>query len=110
MLLQIYFDVPEEKGRNFEAMYEESYVPAMQKQKGYQGSNLLRLFPPDVCKQISAAETEFNYQMELRFDTEENRQRWAASQEHSQVWPLAQKLARKVAWRGFDIAKDDPCC
>ena len=107
MLLQIYFDVAEENGSDFEAMYVESYVPAMQKQEGYRGSNLLRLFPPDVSRKINAAETEFNYQMELRFDTEENRQLWAASEEHSEVWPLAQKLARKVAHRGYDIARDD---
>lgn len=107
ILLQIYFDVPSEKERDFESMYAEAYVPALRKQKGYLGSKLLRLFPPDVVKEIEAAPTEFNYQMELMFDTEENRRLWVASEEHSLVWPLAAGMTQNVAWRGFDIVGSD---
>ena len=107
MLLQIYFDVSPEKADEFQRMYANAYVPALRKQKGYQGSKLLRLFPPEIVREIEAAETEFNFQMELMFDTEENRRLWAASDEHTRVWPMAQGLAHKVAWRGYDIAGDD---
>jgi antibiotic biosynthesis monooxygenase (ABM) superfamily enzyme len=107
MLLQIYFDIPTEKERDFEKMYADSYVPAMQKQRGYLGSKLLRLFPPEIAEEIEAARTEFNYQMELMFDTEENRRLWVASEEHAAVWPLAEGMSRKVAWRGFDIVASD---
>lgn len=107
MLLQIYFDIPAEKERDFENMYSKSYVPALRKQQGYLGSKLLRLFPPDIVKEIEAAHTEFNYQMELIFDTEENRRLWVASEEHSAVWSLAEGMAQNVAWRGFDIVESD---
>ncbi|MFQ6041109.1 MAG: hypothetical protein ACE5PV_09655 [Candidatus Poribacteria bacterium] len=107
ILLQIYFDIPAEKEREFESMYTDSYAPALQKQPGYLGSKLLRLFPEEIAKEIEAAHTEFNYQMELIFDTEENRRLWVASKEHGVVWPLAEEIARKVAWRGFDIAASD---
>ena len=107
MLLQIYFNVVEAKQADFEALYKEAYVPAMQKQVGYEGSRLLRLFPPEVCEEIQAEATPYNYQMNLVFDTEENRSKWAASAEHQEVWPLAQSMVEQVAWRGFDVVGED---
>ncbi len=107
MLLQIYFQVAEANGEAFEKMYEEVYVPAMRKQKGYLGSNLLKLFPPEVHSEIQARDTEFSYQMELIFDTEENRRAWVDSDEHQVAWPKAESLSESVAWRGYDIAGTD---
>jgi len=60
ILLQIYFNISKEKESQFEKMYSESYAPALQKQKGYLGSKLLKLFPPDIAEEIEAAYTEFN--------------------------------------------------
>ena len=107
MLLQIYFEVAPEMAQDFEAMFNEVYVPAMRVQQGYVGSKLLRLFPSEVAEEIQAAPTAFNYQMELMFDTEENRRRWAASEQHQVAWPKASGMARDVAWRGYDVAVDD---
>lgn len=107
MLLQIYFQVAEDKRADFEAMYTNDYVPAMQKQVGYEGSRLLRLFPPEICEEIQSEQTPYNYQMNLVFDTEENRRKWAASEEHQVVWPLAQEIVEQVAWRGYDVAGSD---
>lgn len=107
MVLQIYFDIAPEQADAFQAMYVKQYVPALQQQQGYQSSRLLRLFPPQVAAEIDARPTEFNYQMELAFDTEENRRRWVASAEHTVVWPLAAGMARTVAWRGYDVVGDD---
>jgi len=103
ILLQIYFAVPPENAGAFEAMFGDAYAPALEKQVGYVGSTLLRLFPPATAQEIGGAETPFNYQMELRFDTEANRRLWAASAEHAVVWPQAQGLASQVAWRGYDV-------
>ena len=107
MLLQIYFKVSDENGRAFEEMFRDVYVPAMQVQEGYIGSRLLRLFSPEMHSEISARNTEFNYQMNLVFDTEENRRNWAASDEHSVAFPKAQALAEDVAWRAYDVAEED---
>ena len=107
MQLQIYFDIAAKVAEDFERMYAESYVPALKKQQGYLGSRLLRVFAKQVAEEIQAAPTEFNYQMDLMFDTEANRQRWAASEEHQAVWPLAKAMARKVAWRGYDVVGSD---
>ena len=107
MLLQIYFEVAPEKESDFQSMYTRTYVPALRQQRGYLASKLLRLFPPEIAGEIQAAGTEFNYQMELIFDTEENRRRWVDSKEHSAAWPEAESLSQSVAWRGYDIAGDD---
>jgi antibiotic biosynthesis monooxygenase (ABM) superfamily enzyme len=107
ILLQIYFQVAPERSDEFEKMFAESYVPAMRKQQGYLRSGLLRLFAPGVAEKIEAAPTEFNYQMELVFDTEENRQKWVASKEHATAWPHASGMAEKFAWRGFDVVGTD---
>ena len=107
MLLQIYFRVSEQNGQAFEEMFENVYVPAMQVQEGYLSSRLLRLFPPEIHKKIEARETEFNYQMNLVFDTEENRMKWVASDEHQVAFPKAKELVEDVAWCGYDIAGED---
>ncbi len=107
MLLQIYFSVAEENAEAFEKMYAETYVPALRKQEGYLYSNLLRLFEPEVASEIGAATTPFNYQMELVFDTEENRRKWARSDEHRVAWAAASGMATEFAWRGFDIVGID---
>lgn len=107
ILLQIYFDVVPEQAAAFQAHYTNEYVPALCKQQGYLGSRLLQLYPAAVATAIEASPTDYNFQMELLFDSEENRRRWAASAEHQIVWPQATSLARTVAWRGYDVAASD---
>ena len=107
MLLEIYFKVSKKRAADFEKMYVQSYVPALRKQQGYLRSKLLRVFPEKVSREIDAAPTEFNYQIELVFDTEENRRKWVASKEHATAWPLASGMAQKFAWRGYDVVGKD---
>ncbi len=107
ILLQIYFEIAPERNADFEKMYEDVYVPAMRKQQGYLGSKLLRIYAPAVSRAIQAAPSEFNYQMELMFDTEENRVKWVASQEHVDAWAAAEDIATSAAWRGYDVTGAD---
>ncbi len=107
MKLQMFFEVDPSKGTAFEQDYLNSYVPALRKQKGYLGSKLLRLFPDDGNKKISAAPTKFNYQMELIFDSEANRQIWTKTKEHDQAWPQAISFVKSYEWKGYDIAGID---
>ena len=107
ILLQIYFKVAEDRAAEFEKMYAETYAPALQVQKGYIRSTLLRVYPEEVLTALQASLTEYNYQMELVFDTEENRVKWVASDEHQDAWPIAQGMAEKVAYRGYDLLTAD---
>ena len=107
MVLQMDFVVAKENAEAFEKMYYSVYVPAMTVQQGYLGSKLLRLFPEDVSKLIEAEPTTYNYQIQISFDTEENRKKWVASSQHQIAWPSATALAKQYKWRGYDVMGDD---
>ncbi|RYY16944.1 MAG: cupin domain-containing protein [Chitinophagaceae bacterium] len=107
MVLQMDFVVPKENATAFEKMYHSIYVPAMIVQQGYLGSKLLRLFPADQAAKIEAEPTTYNYQVQISFDTEENRKKWVASEQHKIAWPAASGLAKEFKWRGYDVMGDD---
>ena len=107
MVLQMDFIVAKENAEAFEKMYYSVYVPAMTVQQGYVGSKLLRLFPENVSKEIQAEGTTYNYQIQISFDTEENRKKWVASSQHQIAWPAATALAKEYKWRGYDVMGDD---
>jgi mannose-6-phosphate isomerase-like protein (cupin superfamily)/heme-degrading monooxygenase HmoA len=107
MVLQMDFIVPGENAEAFEKMYYSIYVPAMTVQPGYLGSKLLRLFPENVSKEIQAEPTAYNYAIQISFDTEENRRKWVASDQHQIAWPAASGLAKEFKWRGYDVMGDD---
>jgi mannose-6-phosphate isomerase-like protein (cupin superfamily)/heme-degrading monooxygenase HmoA len=107
MALQMEFIVPKENSEAFEKMYYSIYVPAMKVQTGYLGSKLLRLFPENRSKEIQAEPTTYNYQIQISFDTEENRRKWVASKQHDIAWPAASGLATQFKWKGYDVMGDD---
>ena len=76
-------------------------------QKGYIESKLLRIFPDNVEKEIEGEQTTYNYQIQISFDTEENRRKWVASAQHNVAWPAASGLAKSFKWRGYDVMGDD---
>jgi len=105
--LQMDFTVTKENAEAFEKMYYSIYVPAMTVQTGYLSSKLLRLFPENLSKEIQAEPTTYNYQIQISFDTEENRRKWVASKQHEIAWPAASGLATQFKWRGYDVMGDD---
>ena len=107
MALQMDFVVTKENADAFEKMYHSVYVPAMTVQTGYLGSKLLRLFSDNLGKEIKAEPTTYNYQIQISFDTEENRRKWVASKQHEIAWPAASGLAKEFKWRGYDVMGDD---
>ena len=107
MVLQMDFVVPKENAEAFEKMYTSIYVPAMTVQRGYLGSKLLRIFPENVEKEIQGEATNYNYQIQISFVTEENRRKWVASDQHKIAWPAASGLAKEFKWRGYDVMGDD---
>jgi mannose-6-phosphate isomerase-like protein (cupin superfamily) len=107
MALQMDFIVTKENADAFEKMYYAIYVPAMTVQQGYLSSKLLRLFPEGIAKEIQAEPTTYNYQIQISFDTEENRRKWVASSQHQIAWPAAAALAKEYKWRGYDVMGDD---
>ncbi|HPC98405.1 MAG TPA: cupin domain-containing protein [Bacteroidales bacterium] len=110
--LQMFFEVEPKNFEAFEKNYIEVYVPALRKQVGYLGSKLLRRFPDDFSRKIGSPSTNFNFEMELMFDTEEHRQAWTKTKEHDEAWPKTAALAKAYQWFGYDVVgmdqSDDP--
>ncbi|WP_111309124.1 cupin domain-containing protein [Confluentibacter sediminis] len=108
MALQMDFVVPKENFEAFEKMYATIYVPALSVQQGFLGAKLFKIFPDETAKKIQAEPTEYNYQIQFSFDSEENRQKWVASKEHVDVaWPACAALVTKYKWRGYDVKGDN---
>ncbi len=105
--LQMDFVVTKENAEAFEKMYSSIYVPAMTVQKGYIESKLLRIYPDNIEKEIEGEQTTYNYQIQISFDTEENRRKWVASAQHQVAWPAASGLAKSFKWRGYEVMGDD---
>lgn len=108
IVLQIEFRVAPEHVGTFIDMYREVYAPALRRQLGYGGSRLIQLFPREELQAIDAEVTKFNLQLELLFDTEELRRRWAQSDEHAHVWSIAISGCEEAIWRGYVVAAHDP--
>jgi len=107
MVLQMDFVVAKENADAFEKMYTSIYVPAMTVQQGYLESKMLRMFPENLEKEIEGEASTYNYQIQISFDTEENRRKWVASEQHKIAWPAATSLAKSYKWRGYEVAGDD---
>ena len=107
MALQMDFVVTKENSEAFEKMYHSIYVPAMTVQQGYMSSKLLRFYPENLAKEIQSESSTYNYQIQISFDTEENRRKWVASAQHQIAWPAATSLAKEYKWRGYDVMGDD---
>jgi hypothetical protein len=103
ILFQLYFEVADEKRAEFEKAFVEVFEPALRRQKGFQNARFMRLFSPARVAEIGAAPTEFNYQVNFVFDSEESRRRWATSPDHDVAWPKFSSLAHQSVWRGYDV-------
>jgi heme-degrading monooxygenase HmoA len=103
ILFQLYFEVADPNRAAFEKAFVEVFEPALRRQKGFQSVKFLRLFSPAQVAEIGAAPTEFNYQVNFVFDSEESRRRWATTADHDVAWPAFSSLARQAVWRGYDL-------
>jgi heme-degrading monooxygenase HmoA len=103
----MFFEVAPEDFEAFEANYIDVYVPALRKQEGYMGSKLLRTFPAEDLRKAGSPETKNTYQMELLFDTEENRINWTKTPEHDDAWAHTSALAKSFEWLGYDVVGMD---
>jgi heme-degrading monooxygenase HmoA len=94
--LHIYLRVKSGQEARFEELYQETYVPAIGKQEGFRRTQLLRPY-----------EGGSEYEIDIYFDNEDLRERWANSPEHQEVWPQVKEMCTKITPRGFNILAED---
>jgi heme-degrading monooxygenase HmoA len=74
-----------------EALYRAEYVPAISVQPGFLRATLLK--KRDALRE---------YEIDIAFESEALRLRWAASPEHQAAWPRLVALCGRISWTGFD--------
>ena len=100
--LHIYLQVKVGREADLEDLYREVYVPAITVQPGFRSTTLLRSFGPEITAAIGAS-GDWNYEIDIVFETEENRQGWAAGPEHTMAWPKIVDLCDQITWQGFGL-------
>jgi antibiotic biosynthesis monooxygenase (ABM) superfamily enzyme len=100
--LHIYVQVTPAKEAEFEGLYRDEYVPAISKQQGFRSAALLHIYAATLAEAIDARR-DWTHEIDIVFDTEDDRQKWAAGPEHARVWPRVESLCERVTWQGFDI-------
>ena len=80
------------RGAALEALYRETYVPAITRQAGFRTTILLR-----------SADDPDRYEIDIVFDTEAQRQIWADSADHEATWPRVVALCEGFTAAGFVI-------
>lgn len=106
VVLQVEFQVPDDKIADFVAVYDQIYAPALARQTGYLGSRLLRTFDEAEALAIGAEQRSFNFQLELAFETEQQRKAWAGSPDHVEPWEQATTLADQVRYVAYKVESE----
>ena len=90
--LQINLESLPGKEEKLEKVFHDTFIPAITIQKGFKSVSLLK---PD--------NSIYTYQIQLRFETEEMRLKWVASNEHQKAFPKIAELCSSVSWQGFAV-------
>lgn len=90
--LHIYLTTKSGQSAALEDLYHQAYVPAITKQVGFRSTTLLRAY-----------DSETQYEIDITFETEAQRQAWADGADHAETWPRIVALCTDVSAQGFDI-------
>ena len=80
-------DVPPAREREMLDAFHKTFVPEAVKHEGYIRVKMLKR--RTIIQ--GTAPAAHNYRFELEFESEELRQKWAASAGHQRVWPLVEQ-------------------
>ena len=100
--LHVDLNVDPAKEKDLLKSYATIFMPAIKKQPGFTDVRLMKL--RSVAKGTGPANT--NYRLLIGFQTEDQRLKWVASDEHQKVWPTIDKNLRgdKLSAVLFDLA------
>ena|SRR5947209_12698916 len=93
--LHIYLQVTPAREAELEQLYRDEYTPAISRQRGFRNTALLRSYDTTRAEAIDARRA-WTHEIDIVFDTEEDRQTWAAGSEHARVWPCVESLCERI--------------
>ena len=90
--IELYVDLAVDPAREKEMLqnYRTQFRPAAQKQPGFVDLKLMKLRSAIQ----GAAPAGINYRFMISFQTEEQRQKWVATETHQKVWPLIENTLK----------------
>jgi hypothetical protein len=97
---RISFEVENAKAGEFQKMVQDTYGPALVRQKGFVA---WRLLTPYKREDAPGSAEAVQLDLEFEFDTEQDRLAWAASSDHAPAWSTAVALAMSYQAQGFDV-------
>jgi hypothetical protein len=97
---RISFEVEKAKASEFEKMVNDTYGPALTRQKGFVAWRLLTPYEGEVAPGDGEA---VQLDLEFEFDTEQDRLVWAASSDHAPAWNTAVALSASYQAEGFNV-------
>ncbi len=97
-MIQIHVDLSVDPAQESQMLrrFEETFKPAAEKFQGYMDVKVVKLRKAFVGK----APAGINYRFVLRYQSEELRQHWIASDIHQEVWGLIEATLRD---KNYDV-------
>ena len=88
--LHVDLEVDPAKEKELASNFEKVFRPAISKQPGFVEVKLLKLRSVPVGK----ASGSWNHRLLISFQTEEQRQKWVAHDDHQRAWPAIEKTLK----------------
>ncbi len=90
--IQLHLDLAVDPSREQEMIktFREVFKPTVSKQPGYIDVQIMKLRSAMMGNKPGDA----NYRFVLRFESEDLRQKWVASDDHQQAWPALEKTLK----------------
>jgi heme-degrading monooxygenase HmoA len=88
--LHVDLEVDPAKEKELAANFEKIFKPTISKQPGFVEVKLMKLRSVPVGKPSGS----WNYRLLISFQTEDQRLKWVAHDEHQRVWPTIEKTLK----------------
>lgn len=80
-----------------------AYVPALERQPGFEDAVLLETYSDSAREEIGAAAAETHLEIVIQFADENLRSRWEVSEDHKRVWADLEVLVDYKFHRGWNV-------
>lgn len=80
-----------------------AYVPALERQQGFEDAVLLETYSDSARQEIGAAAAETRLEIVIQFADEYLRSRWEVSEDHKRVWADLEVMVDYKFHRGWNV-------
>lgn len=103
---EVKWRVRDDRREQFEEAIMSVFVPAVSKQPGFRGYTLARQFADEDIQAAELFRDLYNFRLNLTFESEELRKRWATTPEHDHAVETALAIADELVACGFLVVAE----